>query len=107
MLVIADYILALKTEINLSLSYKRMNVVVLTKLCKFGSQRDFRELKREEIISFLDSLRRPEASDSLHKWIRTYNLYRVLLIRFFRWLYSPDMEKKQRPKIQLLKTYHS
>ena len=97
-LVIADYILALKTEINLSLSYKRMNVVVLTKLCKFGSHRDFRELKREEIISFLDSLRRPEASDSLHKWIGTYNLYRVLLIRFFRWLYSPDMEKKQRPK---------
>ena len=97
-LVIIDYILALKTEINLSPSYKRMNVVVLTKLCKFVSQRDFREIKREEIISFLDSLRRPEASDLLHKWIGTYNLYRVLLIRFFRWFYFPDIEQKQRPK---------
>ena len=75
-----------------------MNVVVLTKLCKFVSQSDFREIKREEIILFLDSLRRPEASDPLHKWIGTYNLYRVLLIRFFRWFYSPDIEQKQRPK---------
>jgi hypothetical protein len=34
----------------------------------------------------------------LHKWIGTYNLYRVLLIRFFRWLYYPDIEQKKRPK---------
>jgi hypothetical protein len=75
-----------------------MNVVVLTKLCKFVGQHDFREIKRE-VISFLDSIRRPDASDPLHKWIGTYNLYRVLLIRFFRWFYSPDIEQNKDPNL--------
>jgi integrase/recombinase XerD len=43
-------------------------------------------------------LRKPEESDPLHKWIGTYNIYRVLLIRFFKWLYYPDIEQKKRPK---------
>jgi hypothetical protein len=48
-------------------------------------------------VQFLDSLRKPEESDLLHKWIETYNIYRVLLIRFFKWLYYPDLEQKKRP----------
>jgi integrase len=95
---VADYILALKTEINLSLGYKRINIAVLTKFCNILSQRNLRVVSRDEIISFLDSIRSSETSDPLHKWIGTYNLYRALLIRFFRWLYFPDMEQKKRPK---------
>jgi hypothetical protein len=34
----------------------------------------------------------------LHRWIGTYNLYRVHLIRFFKWLYSPGLEPDKRPK---------
>jgi hypothetical protein len=34
----------------------------------------------------------------MHKWIGTYNLSRVYLIRFFRWLYYPDIEPRKRPK---------
>jgi hypothetical protein len=49
-------------------------------------------------VRFLDSLRKPEESDLLHKSIGTYNIYRVLLIRFFKWLYYPDLEQKKRPK---------
>jgi hypothetical protein len=29
---------------------------------------------------------------------RTYNLYRSLLLHFFRWLYYPDVEPGKRPK---------
>ena len=49
-------------------------------------------------MQFLDSLRKPEESDLLHKWIGTYNIYRILLIRFFKWLYYPGLEQKKRPK---------
>ena len=37
----------------------------------------------------------------MHKWIGTYNLFRSLLIRFFKWLYSPDIdyEKRQKPLV--------
>jgi hypothetical protein len=49
-------------------------------------------LERKDVLAFLDSLRKSEITDPLHKWIGTYNVYRVHLIRFFKWLYSPDLE---------------
>jgi len=97
-LIIVNYILRLKTEINLSLNYKKMNITVLVYLCDFLCQKNIKQMKRENIISFLDRLRKSETSDPLHKWIGTYNLYRVLLIRFFRWFYSPDVEQNKRLK---------
>jgi hypothetical protein len=36
--------------------------------------------------------------DPLHKWIGTYNIYREHLLRFFKWLHSPDIEPKKRSK---------
>ncbi len=37
----------------------------------------------------------------MHKWIGTYNLYRIHLIRFFKWLYHPNKQHKDRtnPKV--------
>ena len=34
-------------------------------------------MTREDILSYLDSLRKPEGSDPYHKWIGTYNLRSV------------------------------
>jgi integrase/recombinase XerD len=49
-------------------------------------------------LEFLDHLRKPEASDPLHKWIGTYNIYRMHIVRFFKWLCHPDIEPQKRPK---------
>ena len=54
------------------------------------------------MISFLESFRRPEASDPLHKWIGTYNIYRIYLLTFFKWLYYPDIEPDKRPKCVII-----
>src|ERR671922_1887447 len=98
-LTICNYIMAMKTEINSSDDYRRTNVAVLTKLSKFfGNQKSFNQITREDVLSFLDSLRKPESLDPLHKWVGTYNLHRVHLIRFFKWLYYPDIEPDKRPK---------
>jgi integrase len=56
------------------------------------------DIKRDDLVSFLDSLRKTESVDPLHKWIGTYNTYRIELMRFFKWLYNPDTEYKKRPK---------
>ena len=61
-------------------------------------KRTYKEFTRDDVLQFLDSLRKPEASDPLHKWIGTYNIYRILFIRFFKWLYYPNIEQKKRPK---------
>jgi integrase len=96
-IVIVDYIKAMKSEVNLSDYYRRDLIDVLIKLYKY-SNKDFKNLTRDDILSFLDSFRKLEEVDPLHKWIGTYNLYRIHLQRFFKWLYSPEIEHKRRPK---------
>ena len=38
----------------------------------------------------------------MHKWIGTYNLYRIELMRFFKWLYYPYIESDKRPKPEVI-----
>lgn len=59
-------------------------------------------MKREDIISYLNSLRKSDEIDPLHKWIGTYNSHIRNLIRFFKWLYNPTKAPSQRPKPKLL-----
>jgi hypothetical protein len=67
-LTIMDYMVSLNAGVNTSVNYRK------------------------------DSLRKSEIADALHRWIGIYNLYRVHLTRFFKWLYSPDVEPDKRPK---------
>jgi hypothetical protein len=60
--------------------------------------KNLKELDRKDVLAFLDSLRKSEIADPLHKWIGTYDLYRTHLIRFFKWLYSPAVEPGRRIK---------
>jgi integrase len=100
-LIIYNYIMAMKTEINLSDNYRRTTLVLLIRLSRFLQNKSFNLVSRDNILEFLDGLRKPESVDPLHKWIGTYNLYNVQLVRFFKWLYSPDIEadKRERPKV--------
>jgi integrase/recombinase XerD len=58
--------------------------------------KNFKEMTREDILTYLDNLRRPEVSDPLHKWIGTYTLRRAIIVKFFKWLYYPDIDYKKR-----------
>ena len=97
-LIICDFISALKTEINLSDNYRRSNIERLVNLSRFHNQKPFADIKRDDVLAFLDSVRRPESLDPMHKWIGTYNLFMIQLVRFFKWLYSPDIEPDKRAK---------
>ena len=96
--LIADYIKVMKSEVNLSDSYRRDVIEVISKLSKYHDHKSFKEMTRDDILSYLDSFRKPEAADPLHKWIGTYNLYRIHIQRFFKWLYNPEVEHTKRPK---------
>jgi tRNA nucleotidyltransferase/poly(A) polymerase len=103
-LTVMGYMISLKVEINPSDNYRRDIIKCLTRFIAFCHQarrlkaKTLKQLDREDILAFLDSLRKSEALDPLHKWIGTYNLYRIHLIRFFKWLYSPDVEPDKRAK---------
>jgi hypothetical protein len=94
---IINFIMSLNTELNPSQNYRRDHINVLCYLSKFyNNEKKFENMTREDVLDFLDSFRKPEASDPLHKWIGTYNLFRSLIIKFFKWLHSPNIESKKR-----------
>ena len=50
----------------------------------------FKDLTRSNIIALLESRHKTEAQNPMHKWIGTfYNLFRINLLRFCKWLYYP------------------
>jgi integrase len=100
--IINEYFEAMQAEINPSINYRDINRNTLNKLSRFHKNKPFIKMKREDILSCLNSLRKPDEVDPLHKWIGTYNLHIGNLTRFFKWLYNPTLEPGQRPKPKLL-----
>jgi hypothetical protein len=67
-MAIIDFILSLKTEINLSSHHIKNNIMVLTLLSQFHkNEKSFKVMTRKDILSYLDRLRKPESADHLHK----------------------------------------
>jgi integrase/recombinase XerD len=102
-LTICDYISSVKSEINPSDHYILDIIILLSKFSIFfKNTKPFKSMTREDLLSFLDSFRKIESVDPLHKWIGTHNLYRIQLMRFFKWLYNPDIEPGKRPKPEII-----
>jgi hypothetical protein len=97
--IICDYITSMRHEVNLSDGYREDVILLLAKFSIFfNDEKTFKQITREDLLSFLDSFRKSENIDPLHKWIGTYNIFRIHLMRFFKWLYSPGVEQDKRPK---------
>lgn len=99
--IISDFIINMITEINPSNNRKIDVIETLSRLSKHNNNKSFRDMTRHNILAFLDSFRKLEVADPQHKWIGTYNFYRSLLVKFFKWLYNPDLDpaKRQKPSV--------
>lgn len=95
---IADYVMAMKTEINLSDSYRICIIKTLSLYSAFHNHKGFKQTTRDDLLAYLDSHRKPESEDPQHRWVGTYNLYRSFLVRFFKWLYHPELGTNERTK---------
>jgi integrase len=98
-MVIAEYILSMRVETNLSDNHRRGVITSLKILSEFVDNKPFIEMTREDILRYLESLRKSDHSDSLHRWVSTYNQRLIAFLRFFKWLYYPavDPSKRQKP----------
>jgi hypothetical protein len=56
--VIAKYLKVLENEINVSDNYKRINLTTLVYFSRFHSNKQFKEMTKEDIILYLYSLRK-------------------------------------------------
>lgn len=70
---IIDFVInELRKENNASLNYVRMNVYAIVDLVNHCKKSDLRKFTRENVISYLDSLKKTETQDPMHKWIGTH-----------------------------------
>jgi integrase len=74
----------------------------LSRLSICHNNKSFREMTTEDIYSYLDTIRKTESLDPLHKWIGTYNLSVIKIIAFFKWLYQPEFHSQERQVPQFL-----
>ena len=91
-LVVAEYVIAMKREVNPRPNYIQYTIQFLAELPRLiGIRKNFIDMTRQDIQCYLDKCRKPENSDPLHKRIGSYNIKRIILIRFFKWLYYPNV----------------
>ena len=96
--IICDYITAEQTEINIKQSTKEGKIKILIWLSNFHPARSFKEMTKQDILQYLNTLRKPVNEDPTHKWIGSYNGRQMILNKFFRWLFNPD-ESDQRKRL--------
>jgi integrase/recombinase XerD len=53
-------------------------------------------MTRDDFLLYLDICKKSENEDPLHKWIGSYNVKLITLIRFFKWLCYPDVNSSKR-----------
>jgi integrase/recombinase XerD len=96
-MVLADYVIAMKREINPRASYIKNNIQFLSELSRFvGLEKRFKDFTKYDILSFLDSTRKSENDDPMHKWIGSYNVKCEAIQRFYKWLYYQNIEDSKK-----------
>jgi integrase len=89
--IINDYLIAEEAEINIQESTKSDKIKKLCLLSGFfHHQKCFSEMTKSDILSYLNSLRKSNDIDPIHRSIGTYNGRQMVYMKFFRWLYNPD-----------------
>ena len=89
--ILCDFITAELTEKNIADSTREWKIKVLTWLSAiFRHSKSFRSMTKQDILLYLNTLRKPIEKDPQQRWIGTYNNRVLVFTKFFRWLYHPD-----------------
>ncbi len=94
---IVEYIITEQTEINIKDSTKESKIKTLVYLSTFHVNKTFIDLTKQDILEYLDSSRKSTVEDASNRWIGTYNGRQMMFSKFFRWLYYPNKDFRNRP----------
>jgi len=59
-------------------------------LSEFLADKHFKDMEREDILSFLTKLKKPVLDDPKQTWIGLYNIRQMIIVSFFKWLFDPN-----------------
>jgi hypothetical protein len=68
-ITICNYIIAEQNELNIKDSTKEGKIKVLIWLSDFHKNKSFKEMIKEDILEYLNSLRKSPDKDPTHKWL--------------------------------------
>ncbi len=97
---LCNYIIAEQNEINIKNTTKETKIKILVWLSNFHSGKNYEQMTKEDILAFLNKLRKSQDEDPSHKWIGSFNGRYIVLSKFFRWLFNqvePDSRKRSTP----------
>jgi len=97
-LTVSNYIIAMQHEINPKPNTIRTVIQFLAELSKMVGieKKQFKDMTRDDILLYLDSNRKLENDDPMHKWIGSYNVRRMAIFKFFKWLQYPDVDNSKK-----------
>jgi hypothetical protein len=95
---ICEHILSEQTECNIKTSTAENKLKALLWLTRFLKLKPFEQMTKQDLLSYLNSLRKPQEEDPQQKWIGSYNNRLRVYIKFFKWLYNKD-ESDSRKRI--------
>jgi integrase len=93
---LCQFLITEHTERNIKLSTRIAHIKIICWFNRFLNYKNFHEITKDDVTSYLSSLRRSETDDTCHRWIGTYNTRQMVLSKFFRWLYNkkePNQDK--------------
>jgi integrase len=93
---ICNYIIDEQTQFNIKESTKEGKIKTLVWLsAHFNHSKSFYNMTKDDILSYLNGLRKPLSIDPNQRWIGSYNGRQLVFSSFFRWIYDRD---EQDPK---------
>jgi integrase/recombinase XerD len=101
--IIADYLIAYKNESDTKVSTRTticLNMIRFTQ--KVAKEKPLGTIDKNDILLFFDGLKKSEDVDPKHKWKGTWNLLRIIVPRFFKWFYYPNLPPSKRPKPDMI-----
>ena len=102
--VICNYIIVEQDEINIAPDTKGDKIKRLEHLSRhYFHAISFKNMTKENIQHYLNKLKKSEEKDPKHKWIGTYNSRYNIFLKFFKWVYSPSKQAKERKTPKCMK----
>ena len=89
-MLLYNFLLVEQIERNVKLSTKTTHIKVIYLFNRFLHFKDFEENTKQDVLDYLNSLKKSNTDDPTHKWIGTYNTRQMILTKFFRWLYNKN-----------------
>ena len=86
--LLSEFLITELDSQNLKLSTLLSHLHIIHFFSRYLQYKDFEKITKNDIVEYLNSLRKTELDNPTHKWVGTRNTRQMVLSKFFRWLYN-------------------